>query len=248
MLKTILPTIRSAKDLPLYLRNASRLRTLQNIHEGKRCVIIGNGPSLNQMDLTPLRNEITVGLNRIYLLFPKLGFSTTYLCAVNRYVIEQFAGEIHNIASMKILNWYHRRCVPRNHDLLFVRPGMTERFSRNPITEPIWSGTTVTFVAMQLAYYMGCSKVILIGVDHSFATTGPAHQVVTAEGPDRNHFDPDYFGKGTRWQLPDLETSERAYRLAKHYFEIDGREIVDATLDGHLQVYPKRKFIDIFSS
>jgi len=39
--------------------------------------------------------------------------------------------------------------------------------------------------------------------------------------------------------LPDLETSEVTYQLAKCYYKLDGREIFDATIDGKLQIFPK---------
>ena len=35
----------------------------------------------------PLKDEFTFGLNRIYLLFNKMGFRTTYFVSVNKYVI-----------------------------------------------------------------------------------------------------------------------------------------------------------------
>ncbi|HQL39176.1 MAG TPA: hypothetical protein PKV95_06830, partial [Anaerolineaceae bacterium] len=54
-----------------------RLAACRNQHAGKRCFIIGNGPSLRQTDLAKLRGEMTFGLNRIYLAFPELGFTTT---------------------------------------------------------------------------------------------------------------------------------------------------------------------------
>jgi hypothetical protein len=92
---------------------------------------------------------------------------------------------------------------------------------------------------MQLAYYMGFTDVILIGVDHRFAVSGPAHQIVESAGPDNSHFDPNYFGKGFRWQLPDLETSGIAYGLARATFEKAGRRIVDATVGGALTIFPK---------
>ena len=80
---------------------------------------------------------------------------------------------------------------------------------------------------------------MLVGVDHRFAVSGPAHQVVESAGPDASHFDPNYFGKGFKWQLPDLQTSEIAYELARQNFEADNRRIVDATVDGALAVFPK---------
>ena len=57
--------------------NRSRLEVYRDLHRGKRCFVIGNGPSLKQTDLSLLKNEFTFGLNRIYLLFPELGFTTT---------------------------------------------------------------------------------------------------------------------------------------------------------------------------
>jgi hypothetical protein len=104
----------------------------------------------------------------------------------------------------------------------------------------------VTYVAMQLAYHLGYREVVLIGVDHSFSTTGPAHQLVTSAGDDPNHFDPSYFGKGYRWQLPDLVMSEQAYSLAKAAFEAAGGSIVDATVGGRLTIFPKADFSTIF--
>lgn len=233
------------RDIRLYLENMARLRHLRNTHAGRRCFILGNGPSLRLMNLQPLRNEFTFGLNRIYLLFETLGFSTTYLVAMNRLVLEQFQKEITALPGTKFVNWFHRDIVTRTPSTLFIRPGFESRFSRNPVYHGTWEGATVTFVAMQLAYFMGFSKVILIGVDHSFHTTGIPHQAIISEGDDPNHFDLHYFGKGIRWQLPDLETSEFAYGLARDAFRADGREILDATVGGKLNVFPKVDYEEI---
>ncbi|HEY5671029.1 MAG TPA: hypothetical protein VIS10_13620, partial [Anaerolineales bacterium] len=91
----------------------------------------------------------------------------------------------------------------------------------------------------QLAYHMGFQQVILIGVDHSFTTQGKPNTTITSQGDDPDHFHAGYFGKGFRWQLPDLETSERAYNMARQAYEVDGREVLDATVGGKLTVFPK---------
>jgi hypothetical protein len=143
-----------------------------------------------------------------------------------------------NVPGRLISTWPNRRDLARRGDAIFLQSIVGPIFSFDP-RRGVWEGATVTYVAMQLAYFMGFREVLLIGVDHRFATPGPAHALVTSQGADPNHFDPDYFGKGFRWQLPDLETSEIAYRLARHAFERDGRRIVDCTVDGALQVFPK---------
>lgn len=228
-------------------RSAARLRSLQDRYHDGRCFIIGNGPSLKGMDLAPLRSETTFGLNRAYLLFETLGFPTTFLVAVNRLVIEQSGPEILAAPVDEVfLAWAARKVIDDSPRPIFVRslarPGFSADSSRG-----VWEGATVTFVAMQLAYHLGFRDVILIGVDHSFASTGPPHQVVTSSGPDANHFDPGYFGPGYRWQLPDLETSEVAYRMAKQAFQAAGGTIRDATVGGKLDVFRKVEYSSLFS-
>ena len=110
----------------------------------------------------------------------------------------------------------------------------------------MYEGFTVTYVALQLAFHMGFKKVILIGVDHNFTTKGPANQAVVSQGDDPNHFAPNYFGAAFKWQLPDLEGSERAYRLARQAYETAGRMVVDATVGGKLTVFPKVDYLSLF--
>ena len=94
---------------------------------------------------------------------------------------------------------------------------------------------------------MGFSQVILVGVDHSYQFSGQPHVEVTSSGDDPNHFAGNYFGKGFRWHLPDLEGSELAYRVAKHMFQINGRNICDATIGGKLEVFPKVAYASLFA-
>jgi len=225
-----------------------QLAALKDAHPGERCFILGNGPSLRQTDLTRLKGETTFGLNRVYLLFPELGFPTTYLVAINWLVLDQCAGEILDLSIPTFLPWsYHTRLDRSQLErTVFVqcdgaRPGFTRDVRR-----PVWQGATVTYVAMQLAFHMGFQKVILIGVDHSFTTQGKPHETVVSQGDDPNHFSGSYFGKGFRWQLPDLETSERAYGMARDAYAAAGRELVDATVGGKLTVFPKVEYASLF--
>jgi hypothetical protein len=93
---------------------------------------------------------------------------------------------------------------------------------------------------------MGFEQAILIGVDHNFVTQGQPNTTVVSQGDDPNHFSAGYFGKGFRWQLPDLETSERAYRMARQAYERAGRQVMDATVDGKLTVFQKCSYTALF--
>lgn len=223
-----------------------RLADYKDVHHGERCFIIGNGPSLKQTDLSLLRGEYTFGMNRIYLLFPQLGFSTTYFLSVNNLVIEQCADEIRALPIPKFLSWRARHHFPPTEDTIYLYSTYTSPKFAGDARGRLWEGATVTYMALQLAFHMGFEQVILIGVDHNFTTKGKPNTTVISQGDDQNHFHNSYFGKGFRWQLPDLETSERAYRMAREAYNRSGRQVLDATIGGKLAVFPKVDFKTLF--
>jgi hypothetical protein len=234
--------------MPVWRRNLKRLSAYENIHAGKRAFIIGNGPSLKGMDLRPLKNEITFGSNRIYMLFPEIGFPTTYLVSVNDLVLEQCAQEMTTLDIPKWITWRARNHFTDGDKTLFLDSDYTgkEDFNHASLAFRTFEGFTVTYVALQLAYLMGIREVILIGVDHNFATKGPANSVVVSSGADPNHFSGSYFGQGFKWQLPDLDGSERAYLLARQAYEADGRKVLDATVNGKLKIFDKTDYRTLF--
>jgi len=245
-----LPQLPAAYLHPWRRESVRRLAALKDIHKGQRAFIIGNGPSLRQTDLTKLKNEFTFGMNRIYLLFSELGFSTTYFCSINDLVIEQFSADILALPMPKFLAWRsHRHFSPQlpiSQLPTFIYSTYTgPRFSPD-VRGRVWEGATVTNMALQLAFHMGFEKVILIGVDHNFTSKGDANKTVVSQGDDPNHFAPNYFAKGFKWQLPDLDTSEIGYALARDAYQKAGREVLDATVGGKLTIFPKVDYNSLF--
>lgn len=241
---------------PWRRKSIRSLNRYRDIHTGERCFIIGNGPSLKNTDLSYLEKEYSFGMNRIYLMFPELGFSTTYYLSINSLVIEQCAKDILALQIPRFLSWRSRGFIkdtlnednelPSNPPLSFLHTTYTGQKFAKDAAGRLWEGATVTYVAMQLAFFMGFKQVVLIGVDHSFSTKGKPNTTIVSGGDDPDHFDNNYFGKGFRWQLPDLDTSEIAYRKAKENFEAANREIVDATIGGKLTVFPKVEYKSLF--
>ena len=221
------------------------LRGLKDRFWGKRCFIIGNGPSLRKTDLVKLENEFTFGLNRIYLNYESMGYEPTFYCCVNPLVIEQFHREINKIKSIKFVRNSSRSQITDHINTFFVKSLPGHDFNKTFESCAWYEGWTVTYCAMQVAYYLGFTTVILVGVDHSFKNTGKPNQAVEAETSDQNHFHPDYFGKGVKWQYPDLEKSEKSYRIARKVFQKDGRRILDATIGGKLTVFPKVDYDEV---
>lgn len=236
----------SATFDPRRHESIEKLAALKDSRKGERCFIIGNGPSLKQMDLSCLKNENTIGMNRFYLMFPELGFKTTYFVSVNDLVVEQCAADLQALDVPTFISWRGRQWVNPRENLFYLFTTYTgPKFARD-IRGRLWEGATVTYVSMQIAFYLGFQQVILIGVDHNFATKGKPNTTVISQGDDPNHFSGSYFGKGFRWQLPDLDTSEQGYIRAREAYRSAGREILDATVGGKLMVYPKVDFNSLF--
>jgi len=225
-----------------------RLRKYHNKYAGKRCFIIGNGPSLKKTDMRLLKNEFTFGMNRIFLMFPELGFKTRFLVSVNDLVIEQSIDEFLGVDIPLFISWRAREWLPPAENRHYLYTTYTGKKFACDATKRLWEGATVTYTCLQLAFYMGFSKAILIGVDHSFATKGTPNKTIVSQGDDPNHFHPKYFGKGFKWQLPDLDTSEVGYMMAREAYRTAGREVVDATIGGKLTIFPKVDYRSLFDA
>ena len=251
--------LRRIKDFPHKLlwnsaalsstKNRERLNSYQDRHNGERCVIIGNGPSLKNMDLSLIKDEITFGMNRIYLMFSETDFRPTYFVSVNDLVLKQFAAEISALEMPKFINWNLRSEYDQlDPKTIYIKTllGLKDGFSKN-IYRPIYSGGTVTYIALQIAFFMGFSEVVLIGIDHKFSDKGVPNTVeLRKDAVDKNHFHPQYFPEGSKWQLPDLQRSELAYLEARKAYEKSGRTIYDATVDGKCNVFLKKDYNSIF--
>ncbi len=245
-----IPELPAAYFHPWRRESIRRLAALKDVHKGKRAFIIGNGPSLKQTDTSKLKNEITFGMNRIYLAFPEWGFTTSYLCVTNDLVVEQFVDDISALPIPKFIAWRSHRHfnyqLPLTQLPTFVYTTYTGPKFSTDVRWRVWEGATVTNLALQLAFHMGIEKAILIGVDHNFADKGEANKTIVSQGDDANHFMPNYFGKGVKWQLPDLDTSEIGYALAREAYHRAGREVVDATVGGKLKIFPKVDYNSLF--
>ncbi len=146
----------------------------RDIHKGRRCFVIGNGPSLNKIDMTKLRDEITIGANRGYLGFPKWGFHFKYWCVVDQLQVEDYGAE--HVAALPA-------DMPKFYPLEYLAylqpPGgcpVNLHYGRRPdfapFGESFYRGHTVLTLMLQLAVLMGCDPIVLVGVDHRYNLKG----------------------------------------------------------------------------
>lgn len=118
-------------------------------------------------------------------------------------------------------------------------------FCRN-ITEGLHEGWTVTFAALQLAYFLGFDTVIIIRMDHRYQFDGKPIEEWFVSGEDPNPFCSTCFGFGQTWDNPHLLNSDRSYREDRKAYENDGRVILDATLDGACEIFDKVDYREFF--
>lgn len=228
-------------------RNFARLSSFRDAHLDERCVIIGNGPSLNRTDMTLLRDEVTFGMNRLYLMYEELGFPATYHVAVDKLVVRQFADELRRVPSPLFAMATSREDLGSDGDISYLQQRIGARFSTD-LRRGVGVAGTVTYVAMQIAYHMGFREVILIGVDHNDPSARNAPAVDTrSEPPAQSHFHPDYYPKGTRLLGMNLQSAESGYSRARDAFERRGAKIVDATVGGNLRVFPKVRLEEVLA-
>jgi hypothetical protein len=225
-------------------RNQERLAALRGRHRGERCFLMANGPGLVKLDLAPLAQETTFSLNRAYTAFDTFGFLPTYFSVLNDLLLEQFRDDINGLPMPKFLSWRRRALFSDRDDIYFLRTLFSlEDHFQTDVREGVCSGATVTFTTLQLAYHMGFSEVVIVGLDHNYAQQGTPNEVVKDQ--DRSHFSPNYFPRGTRWELPDLHRTTLAYSKARKAYEADGRRILDASVDGKCTVFEKVAFEDV---
>ena len=216
------------------------VESLKDKYKDKPLIIVGNGPSLNQTPLDMFANIPAIGMNKISMIYSRTTWRPSIVVAVNDLVVKQSSTDMMYDGIEVYLAWKSRGLVPsriRNKYGYFLTLAK-QNFSKD-ISRGVGVSATVTYTALQFAYYMGANPVILLGVDHSFKVEGSPHQIQKREGTDCNHFDPNYFKSGSYWGLPDLVTSEVGYSLSKDIFEKSGRKIYDATVGGQLQIFDK---------
>ena len=227
--------------------NRLALENYKNKHAGERCFLIANGPSLKKIDFSLLKDEFTIGLNRIYIMQNENGFVPNYLCCIDMEAqLLPFKEEYENLTMPCFFNWNVRHKYIKRENQCYVKDKLKPSFSKDIATEGYGTGTSVTYMAMQLAYYMGFTELYLIGKDHSYNTSEKSGTAIKSTGTESNHFIKGYYKPGMKWFAPDLESEEYSYRLARKAFEEEGKIIRDATIGGKLEVFDKIDFYSLF--
>ena len=165
---------------PDFADAAKILRGYKNKYEGKRCFIIGNGPSLRAEDLDKIHEngDFSIASNRVYLIFNKTKWRPDIFTACDQNGIKGSIREMSDIdCLLKIFpcEASGKKCLPEGglpilHDidnLIWMFRRSLPKFSED-ITDRVYAGKTITYVNIQIAAYLGFKEIILLGCDHSY--------------------------------------------------------------------------------
>ena len=233
----------------------SRLLQYKDKHDGGRCFIIGNGPSLSINDLDKLKNEITFATNKIYLLFDKTLWRPSYYVCEDDALFVQIQDEIS--MHIKCPAFYSRETILRvdkefklaNFYFYYLdhrcdwRPNGKPTFSEEAFA--IQWGATVTYTCLQLAAYMGFSEIYLLGVDNTTKHGVKLNGELVSLNMSQTHFSSDYMPTNVHVYPNLIDVVDMAYTTAREYAESHDIKILNATRSGALEVFERIDFDSI---
>lgn len=235
----------SIKQYYSNLNTCKELKKYHNIHKGERCFIIGTGPSLTASDLDKLKGEITFGSNRIFEIFSQTEWRPTYYMNQDYRLIRKFKDEIKELkVKRKFMPIEAMKHFSDNNDISYFVLRHKDFYPNNAdfstcIDHFIGQGFTVTYGAIQMAYYMGFSEVYLLGIDHNYSISLNEKGIPVMQ-TDVN----DYF-KGSNasnegLNLPRVVESTMAYMTARKFADAHSEfEIYNATRGGKLEAFDR---------
>lgn len=159
-------------------------------HEGERCFILANGPSIKGMDLNRIKDEILFGMNLCCESFYKLGINLNYYLALDGVFFQGYLEDrqhiIHNFKYLEKMSGVKSflpiecRDFIRGHrfdqtiDIHYLGP---VRLSMEKLTAKVenacdiarfrYLSYSIAIDAVMIAIYMGIKEIYLLGCDAS---------------------------------------------------------------------------------
>lgn len=237
------------------LRKKSRhyLLSIRDIHKGKRCFVLGNGPSLKASDLDKIINEYTFASNRIYKIFSETRWRPTYFGMIDEGVMAS-PGVIEGVNSFTCEKKFFfeesyyiaKRFTGQNCFIhsLYKRKWLDDPHFSDNLTKCVYSIASVTYTLLQLAAYMGFKEIYLLGLDNSYGLEQDRNGNIIKRDNVKNYFGAN---DSTERQVIGMPwESEVAFIYAEKYSRTHGFRIFNATRGGKLETFERVNFDSLF--
>lgn len=246
-----------------YLKNKSILnknKELKDKYQGKRCFIIGNGPSINQQDLTKLADEYTFVCNEFYLhkqlniIKPKfylmnapIKLNASFRNSSFREIIKNidfYASKntetklFFNIQSKNYIN--NNKLFSKNQVYYFLFTGSKGKRMEYEMEKDKPPGRGINPFFLFMAKYLGFKKIYIIGIDLcDFANKDKHHFYKYSFGKQLKEPSNLALAKGLYLHLSDMEIFYR-------YFQKEGVQIFNAGVGGMIDTFPRVDYNSLF--
>ena len=212
--------------------------------KGKRCFLIGNGPSLSIDDLEKLREEDCFGVNEIHHVFSHTVWRPKYYILVDRYsMTEPEAIDSLDVERAFVSDYYWRHRWKKACKAIIYRTKIITNFEKvkfsNDIAQGLYTATTVSYISMQLAVFMGYSEIYLLGFDHSYALEYGKKGRVVPSSTKASHFFRD---ENPAEIIADVYGMTKLYEAMKGYCDKNGIRIHNLTRGGKLELFDRADF------
>lgn len=206
----------------------TKLSRLKNSYRDHSAVILASGPSINSEQLSRIsaaQNIVTIGINAAPLLQEKLGSELDFLCISDlRFLKSDFKRNIVKKYSQNSKILFRHEFKDAVNDLpgdhYFVKSLGKNGFSRD-LSKGYFFGSSTTIMAVQLAYYLGVKRVILLGVDLRYKRDTPRFY-----NEDSIQIDEDTCGV----QIKNL-------MLARDVFDSEKKQFYSSSISSFLRPY-----------
>ena len=225
------------------------LSVYKDKYKGRRCFLIGNGPSLLAEDLTRLHEsgEITFAFNRIYNIFDNTPWRPAFYISQDEKMLSGCVNIVNQLPlPIKLipiqLHWYHG--IDIHGALYFNMTGQTSedvemyRFS-DDVSHTVYNSSTGMYTAAQFAAYMGFSEIYLIGVDHHFQISRNNKGEIVVDNSVKDYFSETYNQDKSQLYIPNTEKSTLTYLAMKKHCDLRGIKVCNATRGGKLEVFQR---------
>jgi hypothetical protein len=231
-----------------------RLLDLKDVYQGLRCVLIANGPSLLEHDLTRLANEHVCLVNMgIKILGDRLDRAEFHVITDNnRY--RRFAAECEAYAlAGRIKHRFYPFACRKTWQQLGLKAERPYFLMSNPqafskrgmVSDPRdgYSGSsTVLLSALQLIFFLGFEEVVLIGCDLDYGKNDPYFYAMSEL--DRKH----ELDASVVARRASLKHANSHFEIALRFYQDQGRRLINAGPSPNLSALPRRPFDELFSS
>lgn len=247
-----------------FRRELKRNKKYYNIHDGNRCFILGNGPSLKNQKLSFLKDEIVFSVN----FFMKSDLFETVHPDYHIFAdpVLFLTDSLKRMSHEKLL----QKAIDINPDIIFFMPFEAKSNFKNefPYIKPNYYSTkmilydnsinkvnlagllpafhNVLVYAIYIAIYMGFKEINLLGAD----MTSFLSRVNSEDGEKNMHV----YGRhkeltekrfNTEFYLKTFGKTMENFRYVHNYAKKNGIIIINATESGILDVFPRNSITNM---